>query len=73
MSDDKFDLSNLPKFTFEVHGTSQARFADELEKIAAAIRSGQISYLSGGLMIQPTGQRLKISGDLELLVLSTTS
>jgi|GEM_PF-3798425 len=62
--------SNIPSISIRMHGVTQAKFADELEKIVIAIRQGRLAYLDGGLLIQTVGNKLHIAGEVNFLVIS---
>jgi hypothetical protein len=55
---------------YQVDGVSQARLATELERIALAIRQGRLATIDGGLSIQPEGNKLRIHGDLVMMVIA---
>lgn len=56
-----------------MQGLPAARFAEELERLAYALRQGHVSHLEGGMCIQPVGNRIRITSNLELLVIAGKS
>lgn len=73
MSNPDEGTSSIPIHRFNLEGVASARFADELEKLARAIRQGHVAHVGGGMVIQPSGSTIRIDSNLELLVLGGTN